>query len=67
MKRGLTKLSRKAQFESLRVHLSPVQSQSDESQSRREIIQHLISSMVLASKKRGRPKIESKTEVKRAA
>jgi len=67
MKQRLTKLSRKAQFESLRVQLSPVQVHTDEIKSIREVIQHLISSMVLSSKKRGRPRNDDRSEVKNAA
>lgn len=67
MKQRLTKLSRKAQFESLRVQLNPVQVHTDEIQSIREVIRHLISSMVLSAKKRGRPRKDNQPEVTNAA
>jgi len=66
MSRRRSKSGKQAVLDNLRVQLIPVRKDSLDVVSHRQVVQHLISSMVLALHKRGRPKKNEEGELAHA-
>lgn len=66
MARRRSKSGKQAALDELRVQLIPVRKDSFDAVSHRQVVQHLISSMVLALHKRGRPKKTEEGELAHA-
>jgi len=66
MARRGTRNGKKAILESLRVQLIPVRKENLDVEEQRDVVRHLLSAMVLNSRKRGRPKKSEEGELKYA-